>query len=77
MNEKLEIPRTKYHRAVNLACIIMLAGTFIWLIINWQQLPTSFLHIITVSERLTVGAQNMKYYSAQSSLSLCIWALDC
>lgn len=39
MNEKLEIPRTKYHRAVNLACIIMLAGTFIWLIINWQQLP--------------------------------------
>lgn len=35
----LEIPETKYHRVINLLSLILLIGTFVYLLIAWKHIP--------------------------------------
>lgn len=39
MNEKIEVPCTRYHRIMNLLSILLLAGIFVWLIVMWRRIP--------------------------------------
>lgn len=39
MDKKVKLPSTKYHKAVNLLCIAAMAAVFLYLILNWKQIP--------------------------------------
>lgn len=38
-NQKIEIPDTKYHKMVKWICIILQAGTLLYLLLVWNRLP--------------------------------------
>ena len=37
--DEIKVPSTRYHKIVNLLCIIMLTGTLVFLVTNWTMIP--------------------------------------
>ena len=37
--DEIKVPSTRYHKIVNLLCIIILTGTLVFLVTNWTMIP--------------------------------------